>query len=271
MALITISQDYGSHGYYVAQRVANELQLDLYDDETLREAAVELGVKEENLDALKEQVPGFFDQLMGFKPDVYLNVLQGVVYKMASRNNGVIVGHGSQLLLQDFGCAFHVRIITPQEKRIRYFVEEKGKEEEAAVKLVCDKDEEFISFFRYAFKMDINDPLLYDLVINTDKIGIETAISHIVQLAQSNDITECNIGALVIMKRRALEMKIKARFIDSGILTTGIKIEVTEQGKTLVRGTVIDTVERQKIISVLDDIPDLDDVDVNINLAPIGA
>ena len=79
MALITISQDYGSHGYYVAQRVAKELQLALYDDETLREAAVEMGVKGENLDALKEQVPGFFDRLMGFKPDVYLNVLQGVV------------------------------------------------------------------------------------------------------------------------------------------------------------------------------------------------
>ena len=271
MALITISQDYGSHGYYVAQRVAKELRLALYDDETLREAAVEMGVKGENLDALKEQVPGFFDRLMGFKPDVYLNVLQGVVYKVASDNNGVIVGHGSQLLLKDFGCAFHVRIITPQEKRIRYLVEEKGKEEEAAVKLVREKDEEFTSFFRYAFKMDINDPLLYDLVINTDKIGIETAISHIIQLAQSNDITECNISALGIMKRRALEMKIRASLIDSGILNTRIKIMVPEQGKTLVHGTVIDSVERQKIINVLDDIPELDDVDVKIGLASVSA
>jgi len=82
MPLITISQDYGSHGYYVAQKVAEELQLQLYDDETLREAAVKQGVQTENLQALKEQVPGFFDRLMGGKPDVYLDVLQGVVYNM---------------------------------------------------------------------------------------------------------------------------------------------------------------------------------------------
>lgn len=253
----------------MAQRIAQELQLELYDDETLREAAVKLGVKQENLGALKEQVPGFFDRLMGFKPDVYLNVLQGVVYRMASKNNGVIVGHGSQLLLKDFGCALHIRIVSPVEKRIRYFIEEKGLEEKLARKLVCSKDDEFKNFFRYAFNMDINDPLLYDLVINTEKIGLETAISHIIQLAQSNDITECSIDALAIMKCRALEMKIKAKFIQSGIITTGIKIEVTEPGKTFIHGAANDRVERQKIVKVLGTIADLDDAEVNIALVPL--
>ena len=270
MPLITISQDYGSHGYYVAQQVAQELQLDLYDDETLREAAVKTGVRQENLDALKEQVPGLFDRLMGIKPDVYLNVLRGVVYNMASQNNGVIVGHGSQLLLRDFGCALHIRIISPAEKRVRYFIEEKGLEEQLARRLVQSKDDEFRNFFRYAFNMDINDPLLYDLVINTDKIEIETAISHIIQLAQSNDIAECSIGALTIMKCRALEMKIHAKLIQSDVTTTGIKIEVTEPGKTHVHGTVNDKIERQKIIEVLDSISELVDAEVNIAVAPIG-
>jgi len=270
MPLITISQDYGSHGYYVAQRVAQELQLELHDDETLRKAAVELGVEKENLDALKEQVPGFFDRLKGYKPDVYLNVLQGVVYNMASKNNGVIVGHGSQLLLKDFRCALHVRIITPAEKRIRYFIEEKGLEEETASKLVQAKDEEFKNFFRYAFNMDINDPLLYDLVLNTDKIGIETVISHIIQLAQSNDITECGIDALAIMKCRALEMKIQAKLTENGIITTGIKVEVTEPGKTRVHGVINDSVERQKIIRIMDSMTELGDVDVNIALVTLG-
>ena len=44
MPLITISQDYGSHGYYAAQKIAQKLQLELYDDETLREAAGKLRV-----------------------------------------------------------------------------------------------------------------------------------------------------------------------------------------------------------------------------------
>ena len=268
MPLITISQDYGSHGYYVAQRVAQELQLELHDDETLRQAAVKMGVEKENLDALKEQVPGFFDRLMGYKPDVYLNVLQSVVYTMASKNNGVIVGHGSQLLLKDFGCALHIRIITPADKRIRYFIEEKGLDEEVATKLVQEKDQEFKNFFRYAFNMDINDPLLYDLVLNTDKIGIETLISHIIQLAKSDDISECSIDALAIMKCRALEMKIREKLIQSDVTTKGIKIKVTEPGNILIHGVVYDEVEQQRIGAVLDTIAELDNAKVNIAVAP---
>ena len=268
MPLITISQDYGSHGYYLAQRIAQELNLELHDDETLREAAVRQGVEKENLDAMKEQVPGFFDLYLGSMPDVYLDVLQMVVYQVSSDNNGVVVGHGGQVLLRDFACALHIRIITPAEKRVQYFIEEKGFEEEQARKIVRTKDEEARDFFRYAFKMDINDPLLYDLVINTDKISIETAISHIIKLAQSNDIAKCNIGALAIMKCRALQMKIHAMLRQRGIITTGIKIEVDEPGKVNVHGVVNNQAERQKIVNALDTISELKDAKVNIYVAP---
>lgn len=270
MSLITISQDYGSHGYYVAQKVAQELQLELYDDETLREAAVKLGIKTENLNALKEHVPGFFDRLMGVKPDVYLDVLQGVVYHMSRKNKGVIVGHGSQVLLKDFGCALHVRIISPVEKRVHYFMEKQGIEENLARKIVLSKDNEFKGFFRYAFNMDINDPLLYDLVINTDKIGIETIISHIVELAKSNEITECSTSAMAVMECRALELKIHATLIQNGVVATRIMIEVTEPGKALIHGVVSDKIERQKIIEVLDTVSDLNNAEVKIAVVPLG-
>ncbi len=269
MSLITITQDYGSHGYYVAQKVAEELQLDLYDDETLRTAAVKMGVKTENLNALKEQVPGFFDRLMSVKPGVYLDVLQGVVYEISSKNNGVIVGHGSQVLLKDFGCALHVRIVSPVEKRVHYFMEKQGIEEDLARKIVHSKDDGFKSFFQYAFNMDINDPLLYDLVLNTDKVGIETIISHIVDLAKSNEIAECNIGALDIMKCRALERKIDAKLIQNDVVMTGIMVEVAEPGKAYVHGVINEADEQQKIIGILDTISDLNEVETNFTVVPL--
>ena len=117
--------------------------------------------------------------------------------------------------------------------------------------------------------MDINDPLLYDLVINTDKISIEAAISHIIQLAQSNDIAECNIGALAIMKCRALEMKIYALLSQMDIITMGIKIEVDEPGKIQVHGVVNNEIQRRKIVTALDTIPELQDTKVNIYVAPL--
>lgn len=269
MPLITITQDYGSHGYYVAQQVAEKLQLKLYDDETLREEAVRLGVKKENLAAIKEQVPGFFDRLLGAKPDVYLDVLRGVVYHMASENNGVIVGHGSQVLLRDFGCALHIRIVTPQEKRIRYFIEEKGLGEEEADRIVHAKDGEAKDFFLYAFKKDINDPLLYDLVINTEKISIDTAISYIVELANSNEISECSINALRIMKCRALEMKIHAKLLQAGVVMTGIKVEVEDLGSTLIHGIINESSQMEAITKVLNTIPEAKNAKTNILVIPV--
>lgn len=270
MPLITITQDYGSHGYYVAQQVAEKLQLNLYDDETLRQAAMRLGEKTENLDALKEQVPGFFDQLMSGKKDVYLDILQGVVYQMSSENRGVIVGHGSQVLLKDFGCALHVRIITPARKRVRYFMDKKNMEEEQAWKIVNTKDDEAREFFRYAFKMDINDPLLYDLVINTEKISIDTVISHIIDLAESNEITECSIDALAVMKCRALEMKVHAKLIQAEVNMIGIQIKVTEPGKIRIHGVISGNVDRMKITDVLATMSELNDVEMNLVEAPVN-
>lgn len=269
MPLITITQDYGSHGYFVAQQVAERLQLHLYDDETLRHAAVRLGEKTENLDGLKEKVPGFFDQLMHGKKDVYLDVLQGVVYQIASENNGVIVGHGSQVLLKDFGCALHVRIITPAEKRVRYFMEKRGLDEDQAWKLVTTKDEEASDFFRYAFKMDINDPLLYDIVINTEKISIDSVISHIMDQAGSHEIAECSIDALAIMKCRALERNIHAKLIQADVKMIGIQINVPEPGRARIHGVINDNIERMKITDVLATMPELKDVEMNLVEAPV--
>lgn len=270
MPLITITQDYGSHGYHVAKQVAEKLQLHLYDDETLRKAAIRLGVKTENLDGLKEHVPGFFDQLMHGKKDVYLDVLQNVVYQVASENNSVIVGHGSQLLLRDFGCALHVRIITPVEKRIRYFIEEKGLDPEQARKIVKIKDEQADDFFRYAFKMNINDPLLYDLVINTNKISIDSTISHITEFAQSNEIVECGIDTLKIMECRAQEIKLHARFVQANVSMLGLQIKVEKPGHVKINGVVKDSEQKEKISEVLGGLPEFKEVELSVVEFPVN-
>ena len=269
MPLLTITQDYGSHGYYVAQQVAEKLGLNLYDDETLRRAALRLGEKHENLSGIKEQVPGFFEQLMNGKKDIYLDVLRRVVYQISSENNGVIVGHGSQVLLRDFGCALHVRIITPQDKRVRYFMEKRQLTEDQARRLVQTKDEEASDFFRYAFKLDINDPLLYDLVLNTEKIGIDSIITHITGLATSNEITECSIDALNIMKCRSLEMKIHATLLEADVLTMGVVIKVPEPGKASITGIITDGGVRTKITDLLAALPELKEVEVHLIEAPV--
>jgi cytidylate kinase len=269
MSLITISQDFGSGGYQIAKTVAEKLVLELYDDERLRKKALEYGVPAEHLKGLEEKEPGLFDRLMGRKPEIYLDMLQNVVYKIARGGEGVIFGHGSQILLKDFGCALHVRVYASRKKRVQNMVDEQKISPEAADKIIFKKDQEFKGFFRYAFQKDFNDPALYDLIINTEKISKETAAEYIINLARSDDVKACSLSALESMERRALERMIHAQLTEKGIVLNTITIEVPEPGIASVFGLVRSDGERDAIVQAVNSVQEVKKADINIVKMPL--
>ena len=108
----------GTDGPRIARRVADDLNLELYDDQKLQKIGVEQGIQIEQVKELHEREPGFFDRLFSRKPEIYLTFMNSVVFTIAQIGQGVIVGHGSQILLQDFGCAMHVFI--QKKKRLGF-------------------------------------------------------------------------------------------------------------------------------------------------------
>jgi len=75
MALITISHGLGSSGMGIARQVAETLNLELYDDQRIKEQAVKMGIRTEDLKGLDEKKPGLFDRLLSSKPEVYKDLL----------------------------------------------------------------------------------------------------------------------------------------------------------------------------------------------------
>ena len=175
MALITISRKIGSGGHEIAERVAKRLSVALYDDKRLQDEALKLGIRRDDFKGLDQKAPGFFDQILSRKPEMYLALMEAVVYEVSRRGEGVVVGHGSQILLQDFHCALHVFIHAADELRIQRFMETQQMGREAAEKLISKNDHQREGFFRYAFQLELTDPALYDLTINTGKIVPELA------------------------------------------------------------------------------------------------
>jgi hypothetical protein len=66
-----------------------------------------------------EKAPGLFSRLLSHKPEVYLDLLEVLIYEVARHGKGVILGHGAQFLLWDFGCALHVCIYASESTRIQ--------------------------------------------------------------------------------------------------------------------------------------------------------
>jgi cytidylate kinase len=260
MPLITISQSTGSQGLAVAQRVAEVLAYELFDDDTLQQMARELGVFTGDVRSVDEKAPGLFDRILGHRPRLYLDVMESVIYEVARKGEGVIIGHGSQMLLSDFGCAFHVRIHASEAIRIRNIAAQQGLSHKAAEKLIRTSDNEQKGFFRYAFRLDWNDPSLYDLIINTGKLSAVTAAQLIIDSLRSEDVLSCGLNALETMERISQEKQIHAALLKNDIDVFTLNVDVPQKGVAHITGLARSLEEKARIPEVVKGVPGIEQV-----------
>jgi len=255
MSLITITQNYGAEGREVARQVAETLGWKLFDDHRLQELIQQRGIAPEEVKKLDEKAPGYWDLFFKSRPHVFLNVLESVIYEVAQAGDGVIIGHGSQVLLRSFDCAFHVRLLASEKRRIDELSARRGMSREAALRLIRQRDHEQAGFFKFAFQIDMDDPALYDLVINTQKFDADGAAGLIVNAARSEGMRACSLNALESMERLALEKKIRAALIENRIDPSQIVVEVSEKGVTHVAGISSNAEDKQRIESTVSRVP----------------
>lgn len=264
MALITISQSTGSGDAGIARQVAKSLDVELYDDLKLKEKALQMGIRQEDLKGLDEKAPGFLDHFLSYKPESYRELMEAVVYEISGSGNGVVMGHGSQILLRDFGCALHVRIHSTEENRIENLVRQQGLSRETAAKLIHKKDHEQKGFFRFAFNMAWDDPALYDLIINPAKISTDMAVKLILETARSDEINSCSLTALDTMERRSLESRVRSELLVNNLSLSTLVLDVPSQGVVSLRGYAYSNEDMNRILAITKKVPGVKDVQPEI-------
>lgn len=255
MSLITITHNYGSNGMDVARKVAQELGWKLFDDRQLQELIRQRGIAPEEIKHLDEKAPGYWDLFFKSRPQVFLNVLESVIYDVARAGDGVIIGHGSQVLLRNFDCAFHVRLFSSEGRRVDDLAARQGMIREAALKLIRKHDREQAGFFKFAFQLDMDDAGLYDLIINTQKFDAGTAAGLVISAARSEDIRTCSLNVIQSMERMSLEKKIHAALIENRIDPGSVLVEVSEKGVTHIAGLSPNDDEKKRIESIVGRVP----------------
>jgi cytidylate kinase len=269
MSLITITRCIGCGGMTIARSVAERLNIDLYDDQRLQEEAGKIGIQPEVLKDLDEKAPAFFNRLFSHKPDVYLDLMEAVIYEVARKGEGVIIGHGAQFLLRDFSCALHVRIYSSRPSRIRHLMDQEGLSSEAAEKMITKSDHERKGFLKFAFHRDWDDLSLYDLIINRDKLSAESASSLIIEMAQSQEIKECSLTALESMERMSLEKKIESALIRNDVNTNEFNIEIPKKGVVSITGWTYTQEAKDRVLRAVQEVPGVQEVISDVNVVPM--
>ena len=268
MSLITISQGIGCEGDEIARKVSESLQIELYDDLKLKEEARRTGLHSEQLKAFDEKAPGYFDRLLSRKPEIYVDLMVAVIYEVARRGEGVIIGHGSQVLLHDFGCALHVLIYADVASRTARLMRQMKLTAEVAEKLIHKSDSEKKGFFQFAFQKEWTDPALYDICLNPEKVGIEQSARLIVETARNPKITSCGLYALDAMERLSQTKKIEAVLLENGISNATLRVEVPEKGIAHIAGAVYNLADQQRLPELIKRVPGISDVRLNVYRVP---
>jgi cytidylate kinase len=174
MAGITISRQMGSLGRQVATETAQKLWFKLVWRDLINEAAIRAGVPEVALATIDES------GIMGLKPSrsaqqAYHQAVKQVLKELAEEGNVVIIGRAGQVILQDVKDFLHVRIVAPKPLRVKRVMEEKKLSLEVAQTMVETSDRNRTVYLRRYYHVDVDDPLLYDLVINTQDLAATDA------------------------------------------------------------------------------------------------
>lgn len=106
--------------------------------------------------------------------------LQSIVKELATSGSIVIRGRGSQFILKDYPGAFHVLVVAPLEMRVKRVMEDTKIDEENAKKEIARSDNSHRTFIKRYFKAELEDPVNYDLVMNTQRLTFEAAASIVV-------------------------------------------------------------------------------------------
>jgi len=264
MALITITTGIGCGGPEIARRMADELGTPLYDDEKLREESIALGLSSEDLKSLDERAPGFFTRVLELRPQSYLELLEAVVYEVAHRGAGIIIGHGAQFLLRDFGCALHVRLYSSEESRLETLLSSHKISRDAAEKTIRADDSGKRGFMHYAFDMDWDDPTLYDLIINKDKLGIETASDLLISVARAEIINTCSLQAMETMKRYGLKKMVETTIKKTILFPGNMHVDVPETGVVALTGIINPLESKDAVLAAVKAVPGVTNIRENL-------
>lgn len=194
---ITISRQAGAGGITIARLVAERLRereaksgylgsWSVFDktlvDEVLQDATLSRQLLEFTAGEGLSEAQEILQDLFGLHPPKWSQVRKTseTILRLAQMGRVILVGQGANIITGRLEGGLHVRLVGSPKKRIEHLKEYFGFDSAEAAEFVRREDEARRRFVKKYFGKDIEDPLLYDLVVDTDDISYEQTAALIV-------------------------------------------------------------------------------------------
>jgi cytidylate kinase len=203
MAVITISRQFGAGGKTLGKMVAKELGYTFADQQIIQKIAETANVSPHWVESIEKEagtrLTKVIDHVVSMRwvdrvlkeergyidEEIYLDYLVVIISQVAEEGNAVIIGRGSQYILDDHPDAWHILLVDEVENRVKFMMENYDLSGKEAGKIVTKEDKRRMSFYGKLGKADFDNPGLYHLVLNMGRLNMEKALQLVLQMVNS--------------------------------------------------------------------------------------
>ena len=210
MAIIAINQQLGSRGDELGQLAADALGYRFWGRRELVSAASRAyRVEPEQFLIIDERQPHFWERPK-VDTDRLRAFLRAVIFREMAQDRMVFASSSGAQLMPANGCGLRVRAMAPFPIRVRNVAGIEKLTAAAAEKRVRDHDREVKARAQSLYSFDIDDPGIYDLVLNTAVLSLDILVAPLRSCAEKIDasgdhgVQELRDAAVAAQVRAAL-------------------------------------------------------------------
>lgn len=265
MPVIAMTQEMGSLAKDVALQLAQAMNLAVMRHEVLEHVADRMSVPTSLIGRLRGGKAGLVERLTTDQRSVALYTSEEL-FALADRGNVVLRGWGATVLLRPIPHVVCVRVTRSFQKRVEWLMGHLQTDDaQFAAAEVRRSDQAHASRMHDQYGVTWGDPVLYDLVLNTDRVSVDSCVEQIRLLAGRPEFAE-TAESHALLTDMALEARVRVAFRDHAS-TRGINITIEAAGdQVTLRGIVLDADERAQAQAVAAAVPGVAGVDNQLRL-----
>lgn len=197
MALVTISRHFGAGGHTLGERLCERLGFHLVDESAIDKLAVKHKLSPNWLSTIEKEASSTLLSILSSivsrgllyrhpystrdrdDRQKYITFLTDIFNAMANEGGYVIVGRGAQFILKGHPKAIHVLLVADYESRIGFLVDQHKLSRSEAASIIRARGKERATLASCLFKAEIDDPSLYNMVLNTSLMPYECVVETV--------------------------------------------------------------------------------------------
>lgn len=188
---ITISRQAGSRGRSIGQKLQQALRAQSIKDHIpwtfFDEDLVEKVLKDHHLpkemakfmpDDSVNEIDSMINEILGRHPSLWtlFEYTVETMVQLCRAGNCILVGRGGNKVAEGLSNVMRVRFVGSEQRRLRQMTQAHKLSLKQAKTYLKQEDRARQRYMKQHFDSDVDDPLEYDLVINTDRYSDETVV-----------------------------------------------------------------------------------------------